>query len=139
MFWQWLNIIEGYHFTCVKKWRKNLRDEKLDIIEKVHGPPDWVSPIVITSKKNGDIRICVDMQRANEAIKRERHITPTDDDITSKLNGATVFSKLDMNHGFGIHFLGLFCFLYVLLLAKTCVSYVSFPNFWGLATQMKFK
>ena len=41
--------------------------------------------------------------------------------------------------GFGIHFLGLFCFLYVLLLAKTCASYVSFPNFWGLATLMKFK
>ena len=41
--------------------------------------------------------------------------------------------------GFGIHFLGLFFFLYVLLLAKTCASHVSFPNFWGLAILMKFK
>ena len=30
-------------------------------------------------------------------------------------------------------------FLYVLLLAKTCASYVSFPNFWGLTTLMKFQ
>ena len=41
--------------------------------------------------------------------------------------------------GCRIHFLGLFYFLYVLLLAKTCASYVLFPNFWGLATLMKFK
>ena len=37
------------------------------------------------------------MRKANTAIKRERHITPTIDDIISKLNGAQVFSKLDMN------------------------------------------
>ena len=36
----------------------------------------------------------------NEDIKRERHITPTIDDITSNLNGAKVFSKMDMNNGF---------------------------------------
>ena len=74
--------------------------EQLDIIEKVDGPTDWVSPVVMASKKNDDIRICVDMRKANEAIKRERHITPTIDDIISKLNGAQVFSKLDMNNGF---------------------------------------
>ena len=76
------------------------RLEQLDIIEKVDGPADWVSPVIIAPKKNGDIRICVDMRKANEAIKRERHITPTIDDIISKLNGAQVFSKLDMNNGF---------------------------------------
>ena len=53
------------------------RLEQLDIIEKVDGPTDWVSPVVIAPKKNGDIRICVDIRKANEAIKRERHITPT--------------------------------------------------------------
>ena len=40
------------------------------------------------------------MRKANEAIKRERHITPTIDDIILKLNGAQVFTKLDMNNGF---------------------------------------
>ena len=69
------------------------RLEKLDIVEKVDGPTDWASPIVVATEKNGEIRICVDMRKANEAIKRERHITPTIDDITSKLNCATVFSK----------------------------------------------
>ena len=71
--------------------------EQLDMIEKVDGSIDWVCPVVIAPKKNDDIRLCVDMRKANTAIKRERHITPTIDDIISKLNGAYVFSKLDMN------------------------------------------
>ncbi|MCG8046730.1 MAG: RNase H-like domain-containing protein [Candidatus Thiodiazotropha endolucinida] len=88
-------------FHMREKVEKELeRLESLDIIEKVDGPTDWVSPIVIAPRKNGDIRICVDMRKANEAIKRERHITPTIDDITANLNGAKVFTKIDMNNGF---------------------------------------
>ena len=76
------------------------RLESLDIIEKVDGATEWVSPIVVAPKKNGEIRICVDMRQANKAIKRELHKTPTIDDIIAKLSGSTVFSKLDMNQGF---------------------------------------
>ena len=49
-------------FHMHEKVEKELeRLEKLDIIEKVDGPTDWVSPIVIAPKKNGEIRIYVDM------------------------------------------------------------------------------
>lgn len=77
-------------------------DEKLGIIEKVDGPTPWVSPVVIVPKpKNPEkVRVCVDMRCANQAIRRERHITPTVDDIINDLNGATVFSKLDLNQGY---------------------------------------
>lgn len=43
----------------------------LDIIEKVEGPTEWVSPVVPIIKKNGEVRLCVDMRRANQAILRE--------------------------------------------------------------------
>ena len=55
----------------------NLRDklteklnelESLDIIEKVNGPTNWVSPVIIVPKANNDIRLCTDMRRANTAI-----------------------------------------------------------------------
>ena len=59
------------------------------------GPTPWVSPLVITPKKS-DVRICVVMWMANTAINRERHPTPTIDDLIHTLNGATVFSKLDL-------------------------------------------
>lgn len=76
------------------------RLEKLDIIEKVEGPTPWVSPIVIVPKKSGEVRICVDMREANKAIKREKHLMPTIDDLIADLNGATHFSTLDLSSGY---------------------------------------
>ena len=70
--------------------------EQKGIIERVYGPTPWVSPLVITPKKNGEVRVCVDMRMANRAIIRERHPMPTVDDLIHSLNGATVFSKLDL-------------------------------------------
>ena len=40
------------------------------------------------------------MRQANQAIKRERHVTPTIKEIIGDLNGAKVFSKLDLNQGY---------------------------------------
>ena len=74
--------------------------EQQGIIEKVNGPTPWVSPLVVTPKKDEDVRICVDMRVANRAIVRERHPMPTIDDLTHTLNGATVFSKLDLRAGY---------------------------------------
>ena len=37
---------------------------------------------------------------ANQAIRRERHPTPTVVDLIHNLNGATVFSKLDLKAGY---------------------------------------
>ena len=79
---------------------KNL--EELDIIERAEGPTPRVSPIVVAPKKTG-IRICVDMRAANEAIERERHPVPTVEDLIVDLDGATVFSKIDLNQGYHQH------------------------------------
>ena len=74
---------------------------KEDIIEEVpSGPTEWVSPLVVVPKPDGDIRVCVDMRRANEAIERERHPIPTIEEVLHDLNGSTVFSKLDLKWGF---------------------------------------
>ena len=41
------------------------------------------------------------MREANKAISRERHLLPTlSDEVIHDLNGATVFSKLDLNQGY---------------------------------------
>jgi len=75
--------------------------EKAGVIEKVDSATDWVSPIVITPKKGTDeIRMCVDMGAPNRAIKRVRHVIPTFEDLRHDVNGAKVFSKLDLANGF---------------------------------------
>ncbi|KAJ1109821.1 hypothetical protein NDU88_007179 [Pleurodeles waltl] len=85
---------------AVEKELQLLEDQ--GVIEKVEGPTPWVSPLVIAPKPKqpGAIRLCVDMRIPNKAIKRERHITPTMDDIIADLNGAEWFSKLDLNAGY---------------------------------------
>jgi len=87
--------------------------EELDIIEKA---TPWVSPIVVAPKKTG-IRICVDMRAANQAIERERHPVPTVEDLIGDLDGATVFSKIDSNHGY-----------HQLELEENCRSITTFPT-----------
>jgi len=74
--------------------------EQEGIIEKVEGPTPWVSPLVVIPKKNGDVRLCVDMRMPNQAIQRERHPSPTVDDLVDALNGATTFTKLDLRSGY---------------------------------------
>ncbi|XP_033112370.1 uncharacterized protein LOC117113191 [Anneissia japonica] len=66
-------------------------------IEPVKGPTPWVSPIVTPPKKHGGIRICIDMREANKAIKRERYPMPTIEELITELNGATLFSTLDLS------------------------------------------
>lgn len=67
----------------------------LDIID---GPSSWISPVVVVPKKNGDIRLCVDIRRANRAVMRERYPIPTVDEVIQDLNQSQVFSKLDIQN-----------------------------------------
>ncbi|GFO29556.1 Zinc knuckle domain containing protein [Plakobranchus ocellatus] len=84
-----------------KKVEKELeRLQDLDIIRKAEDPTPWISPIVIVPKGNYEIRICIDNRCANQAIQRERHVTPTLDDLINDLNGAMVFSKIDLKNGY---------------------------------------
>ena len=76
--------------------------ESEGIIEPVPDdqPTPWVSPIVAVLKKDGSVRICVDMHSANQAIQRVRHLIPTMDDVSLDLNGAQYFSKLDLTQAY---------------------------------------
>ena len=72
-----------------------------DIIEEVDGPTPWVNPVVIVPKSNSsDIRLCIDMRRANEAIIRGRYPIPTVDELLQNMNGSKVFSKIDLKWGY---------------------------------------
>ena len=73
---------------------------KQGIIAPVEGHSDWVNSFVITEKPNGRLRVCLDPKDINKAIKREHHPIPTLDDITPRLHGCTLFSKLDVLHGY---------------------------------------
>ena len=76
------------------------RMEALDVISKVEGPTDWCAPMVVVPKPNGTVRICVDLTKLNQSVRRERHILPSVEDTLAQLGNAQVFTKLDANSGF---------------------------------------
>lgn len=56
--------------------------------------------MVPVMKPNGKMRICVDLKRLHENVKRERFILPTTDEVLAKLAGSKIFSSLDATIGF---------------------------------------
>ena len=55
---------------------------------------------MVVPKPDGDVCICVDIQKANEAIVREMHLILTKGEVLQGLNGSIVLSKLDLKRGF---------------------------------------
>lgn len=74
--------------------------EEQGIIAKVTQPTDWVSSLLVVPKKDHKICICIDPRDLNKAIKREHYQIPTIEDISTHLEGARVFTVLDVKQGF---------------------------------------
>ena len=77
-----------------------VRMVSIGVISQVDQPTPWCAGIVVAPKRNGDIRICIDLKALNESVLREVYPLPTVDETLAQLTGATVFSKLDANSGF---------------------------------------
>ncbi|MCO5558423.1 hypothetical protein L7F22_012005 [Adiantum nelumboides] len=62
---------------------------------------EWVSPIVVTPKKNGKWRVCVDYKSLNAATKRDHFPLPFQDEI---LNEAAGYERYTMCDGYSGYF-----------------------------------
>ncbi|KAL9248614.1 RNA-directed DNA polymerase-like protein [Drosera capensis] len=51
-------------------------------------------------KKDGSIRLCIDYREINKIIIRNRYPLPQIDDLFDQLQGATVYSKIDLQSGY---------------------------------------
>ena len=74
--------------------------EAQGVISRVQQPTPWYAGMVIVNKKNGGVRICVDLKPLNRCVLREYHPLPKVDEVLAQLTGATTFTKLDANSGF---------------------------------------
>lgn len=54
------------------------RMEESGVIKKITYPTDWCAPMVPVMKPNRKVRICIDLKKPNENIKRERYMLPHD-------------------------------------------------------------
>lgn len=76
------------------------RMEKEGIVVKVTQPTEWCAAMVPVLKPNGNVRICVDLKRLNQAVEREKYVLPTMEEIMPRLSGAKFFTSLDAACGF---------------------------------------
>ena len=76
------------------------RLEKASVIIKEEEPTDWVSSLVVTEKPNGKLRVCIDPQHLNKALKKSHYPLPVIEDILPELTNVKVFSKADLKDGF---------------------------------------
>ena len=61
---------------------------------------EWCAGMVVVSKANDKMHICVDFTKLNESVCRELHMLPCVEQVLAQLSGAEVFSTLDANSGF---------------------------------------
>lgn len=73
---------------------------KMDIIEPLEHPPTWLSPVVPVLKENGQVRLCVDMRRANVAIKKGFYAFESIDDLIFTIKKPFKLSKIDMSNAY---------------------------------------
>ena len=71
-----------------------------DIIEPVTKPTEWISSMVVVTKKSGQLRLCLDPKDLNDAIQREHYPLQVIEDVATRLAGAKVFTVLDVQQGF---------------------------------------
>ena len=84
-----------------RKLREELdRLESLNVLKKEEEPTAWVSALVATMKSTGKVRVCIDPQRLNTALKRSHYPLPVIDEILPELAKAKVFTKADLKDGF---------------------------------------
>jgi len=58
------------------------------------------APILFVKKKSGELRMCVDYRALNHLTVKNRYPLPRIDDLFDKLQGAVVFTSLDLTSGY---------------------------------------
>ncbi|PFX34507.1 Uncharacterized protein K02A2.6 [Stylophora pistillata] len=83
-----------------KKKQLTKGTQSIGVIQKVDTPTSWISALVVTAKKNGKVRLCIDPKPLNEDLHRNHYPLPTIDDVLPLLSKALVFTVLVAKNGF---------------------------------------
>ena len=56
--------------------------------------------MLFVKKKDGTMRLCIDYRRLNQVTVKNKYPLPRVDDLFDQLQGAKVFSKIDLRSGY---------------------------------------
>ena len=78
-----------------EKVRKHLQ-EMLDIGAICRSTSSWASPGVLVRKKDGSLWFCIDLRKLNNQTIKDAQSLPMVKDCINCLDGATIFTSLDL-------------------------------------------
>ena len=58
------------------------------------------APVLFVPKKDGTLRLCIDYRGLNKVTVKNRYPLPLMGEILNRVNGATVFSKIDLKDAY---------------------------------------
>lgn len=79
---------------------KELKEQLQDLLSKGFIRPSvspWGAPVLFVKKKDGSMRMCIDYRQLNKVTIRNKYLIPRIDDLFDQLQGASVFSKIDVS------------------------------------------
>ncbi|KAL4016712.1 hypothetical protein IC575_024369 [Cucumis melo] len=82
---------------------KELKVQLQELLDKGFIRPSvspWGAPFFFVKKKDGSMRLCIDYRELNKVTVKNRYPLSRIDDLFDQLQGATVFSKIDLRSGY---------------------------------------
>ncbi|GFY95476.1 hypothetical protein Acr_10g0008610 [Actinidia rufa] len=82
---------------------KELKIQLQDLLEKGFIRPSvspWGAPVLFVRKKDGTMRLCIDYRELNKVTIKNKYPLPRVDDLFDQLQGAQVFSNIDLRLGY---------------------------------------
>ncbi|KAL0533473.1 hypothetical protein IC582_030313 [Cucumis melo] len=82
---------------------KELKVQLQELLDKGFIRPSvspWGASVLFVKKKDGSMRLCIDYRELNKVTVKNRYPLPRIDDLFDQLQGATVFSKIDLRSGY---------------------------------------
>ncbi|XP_022957288.1 uncharacterized protein LOC111458730 [Cucurbita moschata] len=82
---------------------RELKEQLQELLDKGFIRPSvspWGAPVLFVKKKDGSLRLCIDYRELNKVTIKNKYPLPRIDDLFDQLQGATVFSKIDLRSGY---------------------------------------
>jgi hypothetical protein len=97
------NLISKAPYKMALSELKELKEQLQELLNEGFIHPSslpWGVPVLFVKKNDGLIRMFIDYRKLNKVIIKNRYPLPGIDDLLDQLQGARVFSNIDLRSGY---------------------------------------